>query len=139
MARRKPRPPRRDVSHIPNRLFRDPAYIPDPEPILTRLPSVFPSVVRALIPEIADDRIFDPDAGRSSGGRSSRRTHTYHPTKSTKATRGHSYELNFVAPKYVVQCVRRKQRQEVLFAKKLTGKGAAQKHRRRNAWSSVRC
>lgn len=140
MSRRKPRPPRRETPAFANRPPRQDVYLSPPDEVLIRpLPSVFPSVIRASIPEIADDRTWNPDEGSRSGRSSRRLNPTYHRAKSTKATRGHSYELNFVAPKYVVHCVRRHRRKEVLFALGKTGKGAKQKRRRRNMWSSVRC
>lgn len=47
-------------------------------------------------------------------------------------------QIGFQAPKGVLLCVRRKQRREVLFAKRLRAKGAhSRKHRTR--WSDVKC
>lgn len=39
----------------------------------------------------------------------------------------------------VLVCVRRKQRREVIFAKRKAGKGARTRRRRRNYYSNVRC
>lgn len=134
MARKRPSG-RRDISPVTN------AYrwsVPDP--IDYALPTPFPSVSRAYLSDIAADRTSDPFPDRP---RSSRRQDV--PLVSKKPSRkvprrlSHAYELNFEAPRYVVQCVRRKNRREVLFAKKKTGKGSKAKIRRRNAWSSVRC
>lgn len=47
--------------------------------------------------------------------------------------------FNFSVPKNVAICVRRKQRREVLFALKRTGKGARVRRRRRNYYSDVSC
>lgn len=45
----------------------------------------------------------------------------------------------FSTPSKVAVCVRRKDRREVLFAKKRTGKGSRSFRRRRNYQSDVRC
>ena len=46
---------------------------------------------------------------------------------------------SFEAPRSVVICVRRKQRREVLFATRKTGKGGRARRHRRNYYSNVRC
>lgn len=46
--------------------------------------------------------------------------------------------LSFSVPREVALCVRRKERREVIFAKRKGGKGARSR-RRRNRWSDVRC
>lgn len=46
--------------------------------------------------------------------------------------------FGFASPSKVDLCVRRKQRKEVLFAKRKTGKGA-RAPKRFNFWSNVRC
>lgn len=46
--------------------------------------------------------------------------------------------LAFALPKRVLVCVRRKQRREVLFAKKRTGRGSRSR-KRFNVYSQVRC
>lgn len=46
--------------------------------------------------------------------------------------------LSFAVPHNVALCVRRGERREVLFAKKLTGRGARAR-KRRNLWSVVKC
>lgn len=53
-----------------------------------------------------------------------------------KALRG---GLSFDVPKHVVVCVRRQQRREVIFAKRLHSKGAGARRHRRNIWSEVHC
>lgn len=57
------------------------------------------------------------------------------PARISERVSGH---FSFRAPRAVVVCVRRKQRREVLFAMKRTGRGA-KAPRRLNEWSSVRC
>lgn len=47
--------------------------------------------------------------------------------------------LKFAAPPRVAICVRRKQRKEVLFAKRLTRAGAGAKNRNFNFWSRISC
>lgn len=46
--------------------------------------------------------------------------------------------VGFRSPKQVIICLKRKVRKEVIFAKKLSGKGS-RSSRRRNNWSSIRC
>lgn len=46
--------------------------------------------------------------------------------------------LGFAVPEHVKRCVQRKDRREVLFALRRTGKGARSK-KHRNLWSSVSC
>lgn len=47
--------------------------------------------------------------------------------------------ISFAHPQTVVQCVRRKQRREVLLATGKAAKGARARFRRRNTWSNVSC
>lgn len=46
---------------------------------------------------------------------------------------------SFHDPRTAIECVRRSQRREVIFAKRLRRKGAAAKRRRRDWWSAVKC
>lgn len=46
--------------------------------------------------------------------------------------------LGFALPERVMRCVQRKERREVLFAKRKTGKGA-RSPKRRNYWSAISC
>lgn len=46
-------------------------------------------------------------------------------------------KIGFDVPKRVAICVRRKQRREVIIAKKLARNGGGAKHR--NIWSDVKC
>lgn len=50
-----------------------------------------------------------------------------------------SLHLGFEVPRKVAVCVRRKTRREVILALKKAGAGAAQKRRKRNEYSDVRC
>lgn len=47
--------------------------------------------------------------------------------------------FQFAVPKRVAICIRRKQRREVLFALKRSGKGSKARRRRRNYYSDVSC
>ena len=49
------------------------------------------------------------------------------------------YKISFGVPRKVELCVRRKQRREVMFAMRRTGKGSRAVRRRRNYWSGVSC
>lgn len=66
-----------------------------------------------------------------------------HPRNGNKkvqfSKRSRRYKFSFAVPKKVELCVRRKQRREVLFAVRRTGKGARSVRRRRNYWSGVTC
>lgn len=46
--------------------------------------------------------------------------------------------LGFAVPKHVHKCVQRKERREVLFAKRKTGKGS-RSPKKRNMWSAISC
>lgn len=74
------------------------------------------------------------------------RTWSGHPTRPNvvkPAVRKFSPSLpfgtRFADPRRTVICVRRKERKEVLFALKRTGKGARARRRRRNFFSEVSC
>jgi len=47
--------------------------------------------------------------------------------------------IAFKVPKHVALCVRRKQRKQVLHAKKKTGAGVSRKKPTRNMWSQISC
>lgn len=107
-----------------------------------------PTVSRStfvIIP--ADRREFDPDpyVARSFSNRSARVTVAPPTIKSRPAVRNGrpkffpSREQHvFAAPQSVAICVRRKQRREVLFAKKLKTSGRG-RSKRRNYHSNIRC
>lgn len=54
-----------------------------------------------------------------------------------RATLPHT--VQFAAPARVLICIRRKKRKEVLFAKKLTGKGARARRHRQSEYTGVKC
>lgn len=47
--------------------------------------------------------------------------------------------IGFDRPYFLATCIRRRERREVLFAKKRTRKGAGARRRRQNFFSKVRC
>lgn len=123
-----------------NRVERDPLEIAIGSPMLGPLPS---SMVSPLLPlpvtlsEIEDNRQFSFDTDRMA-------TVSGSPAR-TIAPRPHSglgalpvHRLGVDQPVHVVRCVRRKQRREVLFAKRRTRKGSGAR-RRRNQFSNTHC
>lgn len=103
-------------------------FRPRPAPVLLPLPH--PINPAELLP-YGDRRLFHPvskpapvPAVRSSAKR--------------LVVGRRAYNLRFADPHLVGLCARRKIRKQVLFAKRLTRKGAGSS-RRRNEWSSVGC
>lgn len=47
--------------------------------------------------------------------------------------------LKFAVPRRVLICIRRKERREVLHAKRFTGRGSGGGAKRRNMWSMIKC
>lgn len=131
MAKRRNRPGQRDHSSI----ARPPL-----------LPVVSPTrFERLAILEFEDRRRFRPDPFSLplSPRKDQRRIveRVSRPVgKANKVARfGRDYKLAFAVPRKVSLCVRRKQRREVMFAMRRTGKGARAVRRRRNQFSDVRC
>lgn len=62
-------------------------------------------------------------------------------TKQERGTVGNVYgeRAGFVHPERIRECVRRKERREVMFALKKRRKGSGARRRRRTVWSDVRC
>lgn len=90
---------------------------------------------------LEDRRMFHPEDvphPRGSLNRSSRLVVSVAP-KARHISSGLPAHIKFNVPKEVALCVRRKQRRQVLFALRRTGKGARKFYRRRNEWSNVRC
>ena len=101
---------------------------------------------RLAILSLEDRRRFHPDGPfRLSSPRRDQRkvVERVVPRIARKAvsrnTRDGVSKFAFAVPRKVVVCVRRKQRREVLFAMRRTGKGAKRRIRRRNHWSEVSC
>lgn len=63
----------------------------------------------------------------------------YAPTRIQKNTPLMKAQMQFVLPKETTTCVRRGIRKEVLFAKKLTGRGSRARNRKFTSNSKVKC
>lgn len=133
-----------------------------PKAIAPQLPinhSLRDPVTRLL--DVEDRRTWHPD-GPLRPARTSRRWHSrvvYRPptrprpprpgrfippawggdARKRVATPFSSFRFRFAAPKFVAVCVRRHQRRQVLFARRLTRAGARARTRKRNYQSSVFC
>lgn len=125
---RRHRAAERDHNTIPNR----------------RLPPRVSSLFSRPLLSVSDRRQFHPDdmfAPVFSYDRRSRKIveRNVNPVrKSTQYASPFGSSFGFAVPHKVSLCVRRKQRREVLFALKRTGKGS-RTPKRRNYWSDVRC
>lgn len=89
--------------------------------------------------QIEDRRAFHPKPFTQPAGtlkRSAARLVVPKAKTSPRASLPH--QVAFEAPKHVLICVRRKQRREILFAKRKTRAGAASR-KHRNQWSSIKC
>jgi len=100
-----------------------------PPPRLLPLPFPVPQAVFASVG--SDRRLYRPD-------RSTRPPATNKPGASRVQVGRRLSSLKFADPRFVSICVRRQQRKEVLFARKLTRKGAGAK-KRKNFWSDISC
>lgn len=115
--------------------------------LIKPLPSLpINNFVRSPLTAVEDNRTWDPDPDPLS--RQTRRwtspTQLAPRPKPTRSGRLFDVQaLNFKYPKFVVRCVRRKIRNEVLHALGKTGKGSGRrlKNRKynRNQLSNVRC
>lgn len=111
------------------------ASVPSPTLLLRALsPVPMPITQRAYLPD--DWRNWEPDPivrrpKTFSGSTPAIKT-------SSKAT-AFGYQDHFAAPAAVVQCVRRKQRREVINALGKAGKRGKKGPYRRNLWSTVKC
>lgn len=97
--------------------------------------------VRSNVLALEDRRLWAPleETPRGLFHRSSRLVVTPYPNvNKSRAAVSPPAGVSFAVPREVAVCVRRKQRREVLFAKRRTGKGARAR-RRRNAWSDISC
>lgn len=96
------------------------------------------------VPVLSDRRAFHPDGFFSpvSSARKWQRAIVEMPNVNTGRSnaRGRVPKrgFHFAVPDAVSVCVRRKQRREVLFAFRRTGKGS-RSLRKRNYWTDVRC
>lgn len=99
-----------------------------------RLLPISSTLTTADVLASGDRRLFQPDE-------TTRPPHTARPGASRVQARPYPYTMNtlgFQEPKMVAICVRRKQRREVIFAKRKHKKGSGgAKHR--NFWSAISC
>lgn len=108
---------------------------PVPSPLVIRL------VTSPRLGEVEDGRRFTPEHRSPAKVDGTR----FGGLKVADAVRGRvpgAVRLSQLAFKHgesVVRCVRRKDRREVIFAKKLNRKGAGASRRRRDFWSNVKC
>lgn len=122
----------------------------DLSPIANELDSLVrpfePSAVRSTLTEVEDRRnfSFDPiSPPRTIGSRIARLEAVRQlPSRSGRPARPASFTrsgIKFAAPDYVIECVRRKQRKEVLHALRKVGRGRGGGPKRRRFFSDVRC
>lgn len=89
-----------------------------------------------LLRSIEDRRTFYPERATRPASSYSR------PRHRLESAPGYNilpFGVRFEEPRKVLVCVRRKQRREVLFALKRTGRGAGKKRHKRSMYSDVRC
>lgn len=123
---------------------------PTTKPKRISQPSVTHTSPKLNLTAVEDRRTFHPLKKNRPAATLDGKQHTlkiHHETRGPKQVirpRVHSSNrlsntVGFNAPKSVLICIRRKQRKEVLFAKRLTTKGAGAKRHRRNEYSNIRC
>jgi len=117
--------------------------LPSPSTVRRLTPIVRPTVVvRVQAPPVnLDRRVFHPD-GRFRPApvlvRAARRLVVARPKRPGRSAMQLNHRIGFAIPAKVMICVRRKERREVIFAKRYSGKGARSR-KTRNIWSSVQC
>lgn len=92
--------------------------------------------------DLVDDRQWRPESYRRSRTLSgSGADLSAPPPMRTSGTRPAFFSpvISFARPQGVVECVRRKQRREVLHALKRTRKGSKSRQRKQTVWSSISC
>lgn len=124
-----------------DRSQRDASVIPTSLDVLQPL-SLDPA---SLLAEIEDRRQWHPEepfqVARSVARVSDAFTVAV-PLPATKSRRGSFFtpdKFRYAVPEKVAVCIRRKERREVLFAKRKTGKGSRRVRRRRNYQTAVSC
>lgn len=113
-------------------------------PIASEPPSLLPfsRPTRSSLPlsEVEDRRLFVPPGvshtPRLAGSRPARVRIPAGEKAGRKSALG---RVGFSFPQFVIRCVRRKIRREVLFGLKRTRKGSRAGRRRRDFWSGVHC
>lgn len=128
MSRRRDRRPVYDL----------PVYRP---PVIVRPRLILRPIVIRRPPVNLDRRTFHPD-GRFRPAptlvRAARRLVVARPQKPRLSVSQLNHRIGFAIPKKVLICVRRKERREVIFARRGHGKGA-RSPKTRNIWSNVKC
>lgn len=113
-----------------------------PRPVVRRVVKVSIPLRDTPLQQIEDRRRWHPlrylAPAATLGSRSARSLVERSP-KSKSVSRFPSLRLGFAVPEKVAVCVRRKTRKEVIFAKKVAGKGASARRRKRNPFSEIRC
>lgn len=130
MARRNRNDLERDDDPIASLLLEGPV----PGPVLT--PQTWRTAIIDPLADLEDRRTFHPDSVYRDPLLTSGLPATIKQTPPRK--RSLVTQTTFDAPRDVAICVRRKQRREVIFAKRKHGAGARAR-RRRNYWSHVKC
>lgn len=148
MARKRPRgsaiTPRIASGYVGDSLYTADDLFLQPLPSL----QINNSFVRSPLSEFEDNRHWNPDPSPASrnlrGGTSP--TKLAPRSKAARSSRGLLFDmqaLTFRGPKFVVRCIRRKMRDEVLHALGKTGKGSGRKLKNRkynrNQQSNIRC
>lgn len=128
---RRNRPVERDTPSIAN----DISSLLGPDgPTLAPLSPLSTPVTQSVLTEVEDRRQYSPyDHPRTMDGTPARVVPS--PFRDVTAL---THDMSFEAPRRVLVCARRKERREVLIAKKLHRKGAGGS-RRRNIWSDIKC
>lgn len=122
MARRKPRQRDAIVHHYP--------VLPVHLPLLTKI--VSQPLKKPDLRPFEDRRTFNPLKHQSPPAVKKQRS-------ARRITNPYLDHYRFERPKQLPLCERRQRRKEVLFAKRLTGKGSRARFRRRNELSNVSC
>lgn len=135
MAHRRRRRDTREPDHTPRDITTI-ASLPPLRPL-----KLLPIPVRREVLAIGDRRQYHPER-RLRPPVSVQRHHRRlleQPRPRTLGALQPFAKMKFAVPKGVAVCVRRKQRKEVLFAKRRAGKGGPKRKPRFNEWSRVKC
>lgn len=126
---------------------RSPVKVSLPSVVVSRrLPMPRPVVLATVLrrsppPGLGDRRLFHPAGVLRPAAAVIRSARRLVPARKALPSRSRPTipeRIGFAVPKKVMICVRRKQRREVIHAKRLQGKGAGSR-KSRNLWSAVSC
>lgn len=110
------------------------------EPSTYRLPQLNAiDQLRALVKTIEDRRRFHPLGVLRPPGALRRTSRRVVVSKPRSAGFFPEPGLSFSVGRDIALCARRKERREIIFAKRKQGKGSRSFKRKRNYWSQVRC